>query len=100
ELKAYDVEYRRTLKIRLVSSKDLPEVESFEVYTDSTWKIMDVSIEWGCGGDCERTWDGFIEVFNGELAGLKPLSNSRVEVVSENSWRSKVERDETGGVEA
>ncbi|MEM2428671.1 MAG: hypothetical protein QXT14_06035 [Candidatus Bathyarchaeia archaeon] len=100
EVKDYDVEYRRTLKIRLVSSKDLPEVESFEVYTDSTWKIMDVSIEWGCGGDCERTWDGFIEVFNGELAGLKPLSNSRVEVVSENSWRSKVERDETGGVEA
>lgn len=101
EVKDYDADYRRTLKIRLVSSKDLPEVESFEVYTDSTWKTMDVSIEWGCGDTCERVWDGFIEVFNGELAYLKPLNpHSRVEITSENSWKSKVERDETDGVEA
>lgn len=101
EVKDYDVNYRRTLKIRLLSSRDLPEVESFEVYTDSTWKIMDVSIEWGCGDARERVWDGFIEVFNGELADLKPLdSDSKIEIVSENSWRSRVEYGETGGVKA
>ncbi len=101
EVKGYDVDYRRTLKVRLLSSKDLLEVESFEVYTDSTWRVMDISIEWGCGGERERACDGFIEVFNGEFAGLKPLgSNSKVEIVSENSWKSKVEHNETDGVEA
>jgi len=95
----FNVKYRRTLKVRLASSKVLPEVESFEVYTNSVWRRTDVSIEWGCVDASEKVWDGTIEVFNGELVDVKPLKPvSRVEVLSENSWASKVKKDETDGV--
>ncbi|MEM2930574.1 MAG: hypothetical protein QW797_06940, partial [Thermoproteota archaeon] len=63
----FKAQYRRTLKVRVVSSKDLPEVKSFETYTDSIWRKIDVSVEWGCGNSGGRIWDGTIEVFNGEL---------------------------------
>jgi len=101
EVGDYNVEYRRTLKVRVVSLKDLSEVEGFEVYTDSIWKKTDVSIEWGCVDAVESIWDGSIEVFNGELADLKPLKPlSKVEMLSGNSWKSKVRVGETDGVKA
>ncbi|MEM3479463.1 MAG: hypothetical protein QXV74_05420, partial [Candidatus Bathyarchaeia archaeon] len=101
EFTDYDVKYRRTLKVRVLSSKDLHGIKSFEVYTDSTWKLTEVSVEWGCGSDGKRVWDGFIEVFNGELENLRPLNpNSKVEILSKNSWSSKIENDETDGIRA
>ena len=99
EIKDFNVKYRRTLKIRVVSSKTLSDIESFEVYTNSVWRKMDVSIEWGCMDVAEKVWDGSIEVFNGELADLKPItSTSRIKVVSDNSWASKIKKGETDGV--
>ncbi|MEM3745840.1 MAG: hypothetical protein QW323_05025, partial [Candidatus Bathyarchaeia archaeon] len=101
ELTDYNVEYRRTLKIRVLSLKDLPEIKSFEVYSDSTWKLAEFSVEWGCGSDRERVWDGFIEVFNGELKDLRPLNpDSRVKILSKNSWYSKIKNGETDGIRA
>jgi len=101
ELTDYDVSFRRTLKVRVLFPKDLPEIESFEVYTDSTWRLMEVSVEWGCGLDKVRVWSGSIEVFNGELKDLKPLNNcSRVRILSKDSWLSEVKDGETDGIRA
>ncbi|MCX8170375.1 MAG: hypothetical protein N3E47_00165 [Candidatus Bathyarchaeota archaeon] len=101
ELTDYDVKFRRTLKVRVLSSKNLSGIKSFEVYTDSTWRLMEVSIEWGCGKDEKRVWDGFIDVFNGEIKDLKPLNpNSKVKILPNNSWSSKIENDETDGIRA
>lgn len=95
------IKYRKTLKIRAVSSRELPEIESFETYTPSKWRIMEVSIEWGCGSDAEKTWDGHIEVFNGELAKLRPLNqNSKIKILSGKSWLSKIRGNETDGIKA
>ncbi|MEM1990353.1 MAG: hypothetical protein QW782_06950, partial [Candidatus Bathyarchaeia archaeon] len=101
EFADYDVKYRRTLKARILSLKGLPEIESFEVYTDSLWRIMEVSIEWGYDGEGEGIWDGYVEVFNGELKSLRPLNhNSRVNILSEASWASIVKKGETDGIKA
>jgi hypothetical protein len=60
---------------------------------------MDVSVEWGCGNSGVRVWDGKLEVYNGELMSLNPLGpKSKVEVLTENSWRSRVETDRTDGI--
>ena len=98
DMAGYNVRYRRTLKIRLISTKNLPEVESFEAYTDSTWRETEVSIEWGCIDAAGKIWDGRVEVFNGELGDLKPLS--RVKILSGSSWESRLDVGETGGVKA
>ena len=101
ELTEYNVRYRRTLKIRLISTKNLPEIESFEAYTDSIWRETEVSIEWGCTNAAEKVWDGKLEVFNGELAGLKTLGTlSKVRILSEKSWESRLNIGETDGVKA
>lgn len=55
--------------------------------------------EWGSGGAEEAVWDGCVEVFNGELADLKPLKNlSKTRITSEQSWTSKVRKGETEGI--
>jgi len=95
----FNVKYRRTLKVRAISSRDLTQVENFEVYTDSLWRRMDVSIEWGSEDAPEKVWDSSVEVYNGELADLKPLrAASKVRIVSADSWASTVQKGETDGV--
>jgi len=100
EMKDYDVRYRRTLKVRVLSAKGLPRIESMEAYTDSKWKLVDVAIEWGCSSDAERVWDGRIEVFNGELAGLRPLKPASKVRVFGDSWESRLDIGETDSVVA
>jgi hypothetical protein len=93
----FDAIYRRTLKVRVVSSQEL-EVERFEVYTDSVWRKMEVAMEWGCSA--EKMQSGSIEVLNGELQSLEPFSPaSAIQVQRPNSWECRG-KNATDGVKA
>jgi len=60
---------------------------------------MDISVEWGCMDEAEKTCDGSIEIFNGELAGLGPLkATSSFKISSRDSWKSKVGKGKTDGI--
>jgi hypothetical protein len=91
DINDFDASYRTTFKLRLVGKAPLKEVRSFEVYSDSTLKPMDVEILWGGTAKDPETWDGHFEAFNGEIEAVEPVSgSSRVKVAADRAWRSEV----------
>jgi hypothetical protein len=63
--------YRRTLKIRLISSADAPAVSSLQVFSETTQAPLSVRVELG-HGEKNAVWTGSIEVFNGFLRSARP----------------------------
>jgi len=59
--------YRTTLKLRLTSDSPLPQIASFEVYTDSVMRNADVEILFIPFLDDIKLWEGVnhVEIFNG-----------------------------------
>jgi hypothetical protein len=71
----FDAVYRRTLKIRFLFEDKNPEIKFIKVYSDSIWKEAEINIEWG-NGFAEKSWQGNIQVYNGELP--KTQSNPNI----------------------
>lgn len=63
------VTYRRTIKLRLVFSKD-PQIDRVHIFTGSTVKPVKVRLELGAGESDTHIWDANIQVYNGWLKGL------------------------------
>lgn len=92
KLKDFDVDFRTTFKVRLVDAEPLKEIRSFEVYTDSVVKPMEVEIFWGGNATGPETWDGRLEIFNGVLESAQPLTPaSKVRMTGDASWNSEVQ---------
>lgn len=75
EMRDFAARFRHTLRIRLVSDKNLPAIISWEAYTGSTWFRRDIVVERetrGQSAEKESTW--LVEVYNGHLASQKPSS--------------------------
>jgi hypothetical protein len=64
------LEYRRTLKIRLVFKSD-PHIEAVQVLSGSQEKAVSVRLELGAGEATAYTWDGSVRVYNGRLRSLQ-----------------------------
>jgi hypothetical protein len=99
ELQDFPVEFRRTLKVRLRFDRPGVKIDKIEAFTDSEWRETDLAIEWKSVSGNPVTWDGHLEVFNGELLSIQPLASS-VEMADSASWRSMVEGPVTAGVRA
>ncbi|MHC4694228.1 MAG: hypothetical protein ACYS67_15910, partial [Planctomycetota bacterium] len=101
KLSDFSARYRSTLKLRLVADKPLPAIDSFEVYTDSVWGALAFEVQWGGNAQKQRqNWDGRLEVFNGVIEQIQPLSSvSKVKVGSDYTWKSKV-KEKTDGIRA
>lgn len=91
------VEYRSTMKLRLLFESNAPPVLRFSAFTDSTWKSADVAIEWGGNAESGPIWDGHLEVFNGSITEA-PEALNRLTIVnpSYRTWKSKVGRQTSG----
>ena len=91
DLDDFAAEYRTTLKLRLHAEAPLTAIASFECYTDSVWAPLEFEVEWGCGTNERQIWDGRLEVFNGVVEDVQPLSaESAVKVDDAHSWMSHV----------
>ena len=66
------VNYRRTLKMRLLLPPGSPKLESLEMNSETVLKPLTVRIEFGCGEKTPAAWSGRLEVFNGTLLSAKP----------------------------
>jgi hypothetical protein len=99
EQEDFPAEFRRTLKVQLHFDQPGAEIDKIEVFTDSEWREEDLAIEWKSVSGDPVTRDGRLEVFNGGLLSVQPLS-SGVEMVDSASWRSVVEGTTTAGVRA
>jgi hypothetical protein len=100
KLKDFPARYRSTLKLRVIADSALPRVNSFKAYTDSAWNALEFEVEWGGTAKQQQIWDGRLEIFNGLIKQVQPVSAvSRVRVSRNNTWRSKV-KEKTDGIVA
>lgn len=66
------VEYRRTLKVRLLLPAGSPRLQSLAVHSDAVLQPLSLRVQLGCGGPPEAAWSGSVEVFNGRLDRVEP----------------------------
>ena len=101
DIKDFPVTYRSTLKLRVISDKSLPQIDSFVACTDSAWEKLAFEVEWRAASkDKQQSWDGKLEVFNGILQQLQPISTtSEVKVAPDSTWTSTV-KDRSDGIRA
>jgi len=100
QLKDFPARYRSTLKLRVIADSALPTVNTFEAYTDSVFSRLEFEVEWGGTAQQQQIWDGRLEVFNGIIEQVQPVSAvSRVRVGRNQTWRSKV-KEKTDGIRA
>jgi hypothetical protein len=88
-LKDFSARYRTTMKVRLLFNSFAPVIQSFQVFSDSTWHNADVSIEWGGTAKKTEVWDGHLDTFNGYADHVEPLT-AKVAVAADGSWKSRV----------
>jgi len=93
--------YRSMLKLRIVGEMPLAKIDKFEAYTDSVWESLDFEVEWGgTAQDRQQGWDGWLEIFNGHISQIRPLSpESVLKIDSEHRWTSTV-KGGTDGIRA
>jgi hypothetical protein len=75
DIKDFDVNYRRTLKLRILFDGKIPEIKAIEVYSDSIWKETEFNIEWG-KAFADEDWNGQISVYNGELIDVQAIKGN------------------------
>jgi hypothetical protein len=82
------VNYRRTLKIRLVyNSKPLP-VQSFRIISPTNPKKLSLRIGFGCDKPLNKPVDGRLEIYNGKIERISGWKwDSRDKLTSKNGWK-------------
>lgn len=90
--------FRQTCKLRLrLHEEPHTEIAGFEIYGPSKWRSGEVRIEWGYG-EGERSYDGSIECYNGEVLELQSAENTQLG--ESLSWSSTAGRGKVGGIVA
>ncbi len=97
DLKDFAAPYRTTLKLRIVSNNLLPKIAALQAFTDSMLKSLEAEIFWGGTAEETQNWDGRLEIFNGFLQNVAPLSSGgQVSLQEDRSWRSSVQNQTAG----
>ncbi|MBP7936525.1 MAG: hypothetical protein KA354_17940 [Phycisphaerae bacterium] len=100
KLRGPGVSYRKTLQVRLVAREPLSRIERFAVYTDAELKTLQVRIQFDSpahsGVRLSGDEPGRIEVFNGQVAAVRPLPDQPVQVTTDNQWVLRA--GEKGGI--
>ncbi|UCD28423.1 MAG: hypothetical protein JSV03_15280 [Planctomycetota bacterium] len=97
------VGYRKTLKIRIISSDTMPKPRRIQALTDAVCRPITVRILWGKPGDeriklADGPVTGSLEVFNGKVIDVRPVKGSNVKTGDQISWTQT--GDINGGIEA
>ena len=82
------VDYRRTLKVRLLYGKEPPGITSLKVYSPTEAKNVSVRIEFGCGKPVSKLVEGRLDVHNGFIEKVTGWGwDGRDAMAPDNSWR-------------
>jgi hypothetical protein len=95
--KDFPATYRRTLKLRLHFDDPGAVIEKIRALTESEWREAAFCVEWTSPSAVGRNRDGCVEVFNGELVALEPLTEN-LEVLDAAGWRSLLEGAPAGRI--
>jgi len=91
--------FRRTLKVQLHLREPGAHIQAVQAHTDSKWREAEVAIEWKSPSGAPATWDGYLQVFNGALEAVEPLT-SETTVLDTANWQSAIAGIATGGIHA
>jgi hypothetical protein len=92
------VDYRRTLKVRLLYNVNPPDIRSLQVYTPTRKKKMSLRIELGCDKPVEKAVEGKLEIFNGEIEKISGWKwNKTDQSDGKNGWKFQI-RDQPKGI--
>lgn len=80
------LDYRRTLKLRLVFSAEA-NIEKVEVFSGSREKPVELRVELGAGESRAHAWQGKVRVYNGRLRSLKLWNGSAGDTASNHHFR-------------
>jgi len=96
------VEYRKTLKIRLVSPEPLPTISRLQALTEADCRKLTVRILWGKPAEQEfrisNPETGHLEIFNGKILDVRPIDGSEIKVNTDGQF--EIPADMQGGIEA
>jgi len=74
EAEDFNVNFRYTLKIRLLFKKDIkPAIVNLEVYSKSAWEKAEIDIHFS-HEELEEDWSSKIEVWEGKLLKIEPIN--------------------------
>ena len=81
------VDYRRTLKIRMLYNHKPPAISSLKVYSPAKEEKLSIRIEFGCGKPGNGIVEGQLEVFNGYVEKISGWGwDAQDKELSGSSW--------------
>jgi hypothetical protein len=85
------VDYRRTLKVRLLYAKEPPRISSLRVYSPTEAESVSVRIEFGCGRPASKPVEGRLEIYNGWIERVTGWGwDGGDEMAAHNSWKMQI----------
>lgn len=91
------VNYRRTLKIRLLYNVKPLDIQSFKVFTPTKSKKFSLRIEFGCDKPINKVVDGKIEIFNGKIERISGWKwETKDKLTSKNAWNLQLKKQPKG----
>lgn len=91
------VNYRRTLKIRLIYNSKPSLVQSLKIISPTSSKKLSLRIAFGCDNPTEKSVEGKIEIFNGKIEHVSGWKwDSRDKLTSKEAWRIQLKKQSKG----
>ncbi len=91
------VDYRRTLKFRLLYNSNPPEVKSLRVFTPIRSKKLTVRIELGCDKPVTKAVEGKLEIFNGKIEKVSGWKwNGADKMTGKDGWKFQLKNQPKG----
>jgi hypothetical protein len=92
------VDYRRTLKVRLLYDREPPRISSLRVYSPTDAESVSARIEFGCGRPGSRPVAGRLEIYNGWIEKVAGWGWDGGDLMAaSNSWKIHL-RDRPKGI--
>jgi hypothetical protein len=91
------VNYRRTLKLRLVYDNKPATVKSIRIISPTNPKKLSFRIGFGCDKQSDKIVKGKLEIFNGIIERVTSWNwDSKDTLISEDSWKLKLNNQSKG----
>lgn len=91
------VDYRRTLKVRLLYKTNPPDIRSLHVYTPTKSKKLSLRIAFGCDKPVNKTVEGKLEIFNGKIENVTGWEWDRKDKrISKDTWTFQLHNGSKG----
>lgn len=91
------VNYRRTLKIRLLYNSRPPRIQSLNVFSPTNSKKLSLRIEFSCDKPIDKTIEGKLEIFNGRIESVTGWKwDAKDKLTSEEAWKIQLKKQPKG----